>query len=120
MKKILVSGDSWTSGAPLEETVPREKFTWPNLVAQHFECDLVDTSRSGSSNYRIYRKGFEGILDGSVDTVIIFLSSWVRWETGSTIAKSQAEFINIVLILIRRLFERIIRYLKIFLTDTSN
>jgi hypothetical protein len=87
MKKILVSGDSWTSGAPLEETVPREKFTWPNLVAQYFECDLVDASRSGSSNYRIYRKGFEGILDSSVDTVIIFLSSWTRWETGSTIGE---------------------------------
>jgi hypothetical protein len=87
MKKILVSGDSWTSGWPLEETVPREKFTWPNLVAQHFECDLVDKSRSGSSNYRIYRKGFEGILDSSVDTVIIFLSSWTRWETGSTIGE---------------------------------
>ena len=83
MKKILVSGDSWTAGWPLEESVPREKFTWPNLVAQHFESDLIDKSRSASSNYRIFRKGFEGILDSSVDTVILFLTSWTRWETGS-------------------------------------
>ena len=87
MKKVLVSGDSWTAGWPLEETVPREQFTWPNLVAQHFACELVDKSRAGSSNYRIYRKCFEGILDSSVDTVIVFLSSWTRWETGSTIGE---------------------------------
>lgn len=82
MDKILVSGDSWTSGWPLEETQPREQFTWPNIVAKHFDAQLVDTSRAGSSNYRIYRKAVEGILDDSIDTVLVFLSSWVRWETG--------------------------------------
>ena len=76
MNKVLVSGDSWTSGWPLEETQPREQFTWPNIVAKHFDAQLVDTSRAGSSNYRIYRKAVEGILDDSIDTVLVFLSSW--------------------------------------------
>jgi len=83
MKKLLVSGDSWTSGWPLEERMPRENFTWPNLVAQKFKCDLVDKSRAGTSNYRIFRKAVEGILDATVDTVIVFLTHWTRWEQGS-------------------------------------
>ena len=90
MKKLLTSGCSWTSGWPREEHMLREKFTWPNLVANHFDCDLVDKSRAGSSNYRIYRKSFEGIIDSSIDTVIVFLTSWTRWETGSTIGEKPA------------------------------
>ena len=83
MKTILVSGDSWTSGWPREEVLPREKFSWPTLVAKHFGAKLIDKSRAMSSNYRIYRKAVEGILDADVDTVLVFLTSWTRWETGS-------------------------------------
>ena len=81
---MFVTGDSWTSCWPLEEKLGHRNFGWPTLVASHFNYNLIDKSRGGSSNYRIYRKAFEGILDENVDLVIAFLSSWTRLETGST------------------------------------
>ena len=84
MQKLLVSGDSWTSCWPLEEELGHRNFGWPLLVASALDCELVDKSRAGSSNYRIYRKAIEGILDPTVDTVIVFLTHWTRFETGST------------------------------------
>jgi len=83
MKKLLVSGDSWTSCWPLEEQLGHRKFGWPNLVANHLKFDLIDKSRAGSSNYRIYRKAFDGMLSEDVDLVIVFLTYWSRLETGS-------------------------------------
>ena len=83
MATLLVSGDSWTSCWPLEERLGHRNFGWPNLVAKHFEFELIDKSRSGSSNYRIYRKAFNGLLQ-DVDLVLVFLTSWVRFETGAT------------------------------------
>jgi hypothetical protein len=82
MKKMLVSGASWTSGWPLEERLGHRELVWPNLVANHFEFELIDKSRSGSSNYRIYRKAFDEILLG-VDLAIVFWTSWERFETGA-------------------------------------
>ena len=84
MHKLLVSGDSWTSGWPLEEEVGHRNFAWPTLVANALDCHLIDKSRAGCSNYRIYRKAVEGILDPTINTVIVFLTSWSRFETGST------------------------------------
>lgn len=83
MGKLLVSGDSWTSCWPLEERLGHRRLGWPNLVSQHFCYDLQDKSRAGSSNYRIYRKSFNGMLEG-VDLSLIFLTSWTRFETGAT------------------------------------
>jgi hypothetical protein len=83
MQTLCVSGDSWTSGWPLESR-GKKHLCWPALVAKHFDIKLVDKSRSGSSNYRIYRKAVEGIFDSNIDTVIVFLTFWTRWELGST------------------------------------
>ena len=83
MIKLLVSGDSWTSCWPLEQRLGHRNFGWPNLVAQHFNFDLIDKSRAGSSNFRIYRKAFDGMLSGKCDLVIVFLTSWTRFETGA-------------------------------------
>ena len=83
MQKLLVSGDSWTYGWPKVLSTSGKDFTWPNIVAKHFNVELIDKSNSGCSNYRIYRKAVEGILDPTVDTVLVFLTSWTRWETGS-------------------------------------
>jgi hypothetical protein len=83
MTQLLVSGDSWTSCWPLETRLGHRKFGWPNLVSEHFGFDLIDKSRAGSSNYRIYRKAFNGILQ-SPDLAIVFLTSWTRFETGAT------------------------------------
>jgi|LakMenEpi03Aug12_release.lakeMendotaPanAssembly.Ray.scaffolds.fasta_scaffold193438_2 hypothetical protein len=81
MTTLLVSGDSWTSCWPLEERLGHRQFGWPNLIASHFKFDLVDKSRAGTSNYRIFRKAFNGILQ-QPDLAIVFLTSWVRFETG--------------------------------------
>jgi hypothetical protein len=83
MTKLLVSGDSWTSCWPLEEKLGHRLLGWPNLVSKHFKFDLIDKSRAGSSNYRIYRKTVNGIVEG-VDLAIVFLTSWTRFETGAT------------------------------------
>ncbi len=82
MARLLVSGDSWTSCWPLEERLGHRNFGWPNLVAKHFNFDLIDKSRAGSSNYRIYRKAFDELLQ-NVDITIVFLTSWTRFETGA-------------------------------------
>ena len=83
MTRLFVSGDSWTSCWPLEERLGHRKLGWPNLVSEHFNFELIDKSRAGSSNYRIYRKAFNGILEG-VDLVLVCLTSWTRFETGGT------------------------------------
>ena len=83
MIKLLVSGDSWTSCWPLEQRLGHRDFGWPNLVAKHFGFDLVDLSRAGSSNDRIYRKAFDGMISGT-DIAIVFLTHWTRFECGAT------------------------------------
>lgn len=83
MTTLLVSGDSWTSCWPLEERLGHRKHGWPSLVSQHFGFDLIDKSRAGSSNYRIYRKSLNGLI-GNADLVLSFLTSWTRFETGAT------------------------------------
>lgn len=83
MPVLLVSGASWTSGYPLEKDLGHRDMAWPRLVANRLNYELVDKSRAGSSNYRIYRKAFDGILAGA-DLCIVFWASWTRFETGST------------------------------------
>jgi len=83
MSNLLVSGDSWTSCWPLEERLGHRNNSWPTLVASKLNYKLIDKSRAGSSNYRIYRKAFDGLLDSSNNLVLVFLTSWTRIETGS-------------------------------------
>lgn len=83
MIKLLVSGDSWTSCWPLETRLGHRKFGWPSLVSTYFGFDLLDKSRAASSNDRIYRKAFDGIVAGT-DLAIVCLTSWTRFETGAT------------------------------------
>lgn len=83
MAKLLVSGDSWTSCWPLEKRLGHRELGWPSRVSKHFGFELVDKSRAGSSNYRIYRKAINGILTNP-DLVLVFLTSWTRFETGAT------------------------------------
>jgi hypothetical protein len=69
---MLVTGDSWTSGWPLEEELGHRLNSWPSLVATNLGYNLIDKSRARSSNYRIYRKAFDGLLSEKVDFVIVF------------------------------------------------
>lgn len=83
MTKLLVSGDSWTSCWPLEQRLGHRNFGWPSLVSSEFGFDLLDKSRAGSSNDRIYRKALDGIVAGA-DLAIVCLTKWSRFETGAT------------------------------------
>lgn len=83
MPTILVSGDSWTSCWPLEERLGHRNFGWPNLVASNLNYKLIDKSRAGSSNYRIYRKAFDGLIMHRPEVVLVFLTKWTRMELGS-------------------------------------
>jgi hypothetical protein len=46
------------------------------------DYQLIDKSRAGSSNYRIYRKAFDNILLYRPNVVIVCLTHWTRSETG--------------------------------------
>lgn len=83
MATLLVSGDSWTSCWPLEETLGHRNNGWLRLVSDHFGFNLIDKSRAGSSNYRIYRKAVDGMIAGTSDICLVFLTSWIRFEFGS-------------------------------------
>ena len=87
MATLLVSGDSWTSCWPLEETLGHRNNGWPRLVSEHFGFNLIDKSRAGSSNYRIYRKAVDGMISGIPDICLVFLTSWIRFEFGSAYGK---------------------------------
>ena len=76
--RLLVSGDSWTSCWPLEQRLGHRNFGWPALVSSNLGYTLIDKSRAGSSNYRIYRKAFDSILGDNVDLALVFLTSWTR------------------------------------------
>lgn len=84
MSTLLVSGDSWTSCWPLEQELGHREYGWPTLVASKLNYTLIDKSRAGSSNYRIYKKAFDGILSDDVDLCLVFLTSWTRSEIGAT------------------------------------
>lgn len=84
MTTVLVSGDSWTSGWPLEEDLKTRDFSWPSLASRRLGYRLRDKSRAGSSNARIYRKAFDGLLDPEIDMCWVWLTHWARVETGHT------------------------------------
>jgi len=82
MKKLLTSGASWTSGYPLTSNL-----SWPTIVSNSLDYNLVDVSRSASSNYRIYRKAFDNMLYYKPDLSLIFWTTWTRFETGAMYGK---------------------------------
>ena len=82
MEKLFVSGDSWTSCWPLEETTGSRDLGWPALVAKHFGWELTDKSRASASNHRIYRKAFDAILNPAYSIVIVEITKWDRLEAG--------------------------------------
>jgi len=82
MTRLFVTGDSWTSCWPLEETTGSRNLGWPTLVSNHFDWQLTDKSRAASSNFRIFRKTFDAILTNNFSIVIVALTKWERMETG--------------------------------------
>jgi hypothetical protein len=52
IKSIGIYGDSFTGYT----SIPSIKYHWSNLLAQEFNCDLVNYGRGGSSIYFSYKK----------------------------------------------------------------
>lgn len=81
---IYVNGDSWTSGWPLEGTYGHREHSWPYLLSKITGVDVCNDARPASSNYRIYRRTFDYILNNSPQIAIVGLTSWARFELGDT------------------------------------
>lgn len=83
MTVLLTNGDSFTSCWPMEARLGHRRFGWPSLVCQHFDWKLIDKSRAGCSNYRIYRKTFDALFSDEVTIAVIFLTYFTRIETAA-------------------------------------
>jgi hypothetical protein len=82
MKKTLyVNGCSHTHGTTISME-GRLDLTWPNLLANHLNFDLVNDSRCGASNDRIFRTTIEYILSAAIppDKVVIQFTDVERFE----------------------------------------
>ena len=60
MKKLLVSGDSFSSGWPLESSFR----IWPDILAEKLDMECVNFAEPGAGNEHI----FSTLLDAIVDT----------------------------------------------------
>jgi len=80
---IYVNGDSWTSGWPDEETYGHREFSWPYLLGQLLEEPVFNDARAASSNYRIYRRTFDYLLNQTPDLAIVAWTQWIRVEFGN-------------------------------------
>jgi len=80
---IYVNGDSWTSGWPDEETYGHREFSWPYLLGQLLEQPVFNDARAASSNYRIYRRTFDYLLNQQPALAIVAWTTWVRVEFGN-------------------------------------
>jgi hypothetical protein len=80
---IYVNGDSWTSGWPDEETYGHREFSWPHVLSLKLNQPVFNDARAASSNYRIYRRTFDYLLENCPKIAIISLTSWVRVEYGN-------------------------------------
>lgn len=82
MNKVLyVNGCSHTAGTELSME-GRLDLTWPNLLAEHLEFDLVNDSDLGASNDRIFRTTVEYILSAAIppEKVVVQFSDHERFE----------------------------------------
>lgn len=84
MKKVLyVNGCSHTHGTNLSMD-GRLDLTWPNLLSNYLDFNLVNDSECGSSNDRIFRTTIEYILSTAIppEKVVIQFTDVERFELG--------------------------------------
>lgn len=74
-KTIYAGGDSFTAGYPMGL-----KYSWPTILGNKLNVTVDNDSRSGSSNYRIYRRALEHIITGNYDVVILCWTALSRTE----------------------------------------
>ena len=77
---IYINGDSFTAGAGVREESGPES-TWPYLLSKKMNLPIKEESRSGCSNYRIFRYALQEILSNHTLThVVIMWTSYERQE----------------------------------------
>jgi hypothetical protein len=84
MKKVLyVNGCSHTHGTELAMD-NRLDLTWPHLLTNYLDFDLINDSECGSSNDRIFRTTIEYILSTPMppEKVVIQFTDVERFELG--------------------------------------
>jgi hypothetical protein len=78
MKQIVVCGCSFSIGIGCLDLYTEP---YSSLVAKEFNCDLINLSRGGASNYAIYLQGlFAADLESKPDLVILSQTSYDRLE----------------------------------------
>ena len=80
-KKILVNGCSHTKASiPDLEEFEESNFSWPQLLSNKMECEVVNLATVGKSNFIILEEAQRYLLNYSdIDHVVIQLTEWHRW-----------------------------------------
>lgn len=78
---LVVGGDSYSCW-PLEKFDGNRNRCWPTLVANKLNLGLVDYTRSACSNDRIFRYCMPETLNQTNKFMVIFWSSYNRFEVG--------------------------------------
>ena len=70
VKRLYTIGDSWTYGDELDN--PTEE-SWPTLLAQELNCELINKGTSGGPNNWMFRKTIEWVScqENLDDTILI-------------------------------------------------
>ena len=76
-KKILFVGCSFTKDCGFTE-INQLNHHWPNLLANHYNCELKNIAIGGMSNEEIFLRATEEILHQKYDLVIVMWSSLSR------------------------------------------
>ena len=78
---LVVGGDSYSCW-PAEEFDGNRNRCWPAITAKKLKLNLVDYARAGCSNDRIFRYCMPETLNKDTSIVVIFWSSFSRFEVG--------------------------------------
>lgn len=80
-KKILVNGCSHTKAhIPDLPEINESAFSWPKLLSDKMECEVVNLATVGKDNFIILEEAQRYLLNYSdVDHVVIQLTEWHRW-----------------------------------------
>lgn len=78
---LIAGGDSWSCW-PQEELYGSRDKCWPAIVSKKLGHTLIDHSRAGCSNDRIFRYCLPAALEWSPAIVVVFWSCSDRFEIG--------------------------------------
>lgn len=80
-KKLIVSGDSFTAGAWLDETKGYQKYVWPDILAEKLDMECVNLAQGGTGNEKIHNKIIDELCrPKNIGLAICMWSSFDRWD----------------------------------------